>query len=132
MSESSGTEGRLRAAAQDDPAIGAVFSALADPTRRHVVELLSQRSTVTASGLADELPISRQAIAKHLSALATAGLLTRAHQGRETQYSLSPQPLGSAMRWMAAAGARWDEGLARLQADLGGASGPRGSVKPRD
>lgn len=102
-----------------DGAVGAVFAALADPTRRHVVEMLSQHPTVTASGLAVELPISRQAIAKHLQALTDAGLLTREHHGRETQYRLSPEPLGGAMRWMAAAGARWDRRLARLQAELG-------------
>ncbi len=99
--------------------VGAVFAALADPTRRHVVELLSQQPTVTASGLAQELPISRQAIAKHLRALMQAGLLTCVQEGRETQYRLSPQPLGSAMRWMASAGARWDGRLARLQQELG-------------
>lgn len=108
-----------RTATEADPAVGAVFAALADPTRRHIVQLLSKQQTVTASGLAEELPISRQAIVKHLRALTDAGLLTRAQQGRETQYRLSPQPLGSAMRWMAAAGARWDDRLARLQRELG-------------
>jgi DNA-binding transcriptional ArsR family regulator len=133
MSELAGSApgAQLRVPAQGNPAIGAVFAALADPTRRHVVELLSQRSTVTASGLADELPISRQAIAKHLGALTAAGLLTRAYEGRETQYSLSLQSLGSAMRWMAAAGARWDEGLGRLQDDLGRATDPASSEKPQ-
>lgn len=106
--------------ASADPAIGAVFAALADPTRRHVVQLLSTQQSVTASGLAQELPISRQAIAKHLRALVDAGLLTSAHEGRETQYQLSPKPLGSAMSWMAAAGARWDQRLARLQRQLSG------------
>lgn len=110
-------------APQADPAIGLVFAALADPTRRHVVELLSNQQTVTASGLAQELPISRQAIAKHLRALTDAGLLTRIQQGRETRYSLSPQPLDSAVRWIAAAGARWDDRLARLQRELREAAG---------
>jgi DNA-binding transcriptional ArsR family regulator len=98
----------------DESAVGAVFAALADPTRRHVVRLLAQRSTVTASALADDLPISRQAIAKHLAALADAGLVTAAHEGRETRYRLTPRPLGDAMHWMATAGARWDERLAKL------------------
>jgi DNA-binding transcriptional ArsR family regulator len=109
--------GALRESA--DLALGAVFAALADPTRRHVIEMLSQRSTVTASGLAEELPISRQAVAKHLRALTEAGLLARAQQGRETQYRLSPQPLDGAVRWMTAAGARWDQRLARLQEEIG-------------
>ena len=106
------------ASTSSEAGVGAVFAALADPTRRHVVELLSRRSTVTASALAEELPISRQAIAKHLHALAQAGLLTRAQQGREAQYSLSPEPLGAAMRWMAMAGAQWDQRFARLQREL--------------
>ena len=94
--------------------MGAVFSALSDPTRRQVVELLSRRPSVTASQLAQELPISRQAIAKHLATLADAGLVAAAHQGRETRYRLTPEPLTGAMQWMATAGARWDDRLARL------------------
>ncbi len=96
------------------PAVGAVFTALSDPTRRRVIELLSQRPSVTASGLAQELPITRQAIAKHLTTLVDAGLVSAAHEGRETRYRLTPEPLTGAMRWMASAGARWDERLARL------------------
>jgi ArsR family transcriptional regulator, cadmium/lead-responsive transcriptional repressor len=95
--------------------VGAVFAALADPTRRHVVRVLAERPTVTASELAEELPISRQAIAKHLAALAEAQLVAATHEGRETRYRLTPEPLAEAMRWMVAAGARWDERLARLE-----------------
>lgn len=116
-----------------DAAIGTVFTALADPTRRHVVSLLGQRPTVTASALAAELPISRQAIAKHLAALADAGLVTAAHEGRETRYSLTADRLADAMRWMAVAGARWDERLARLERRLGerapGGSAPGGTTR---
>jgi DNA-binding transcriptional ArsR family regulator len=99
-------------------AVGAVFTALADPTRRRVVSVLAKRPTVTASSLAAELPISRQAIAKHLVALAEAGLVTAAHEGRETRYRLTPERLTEAMRWMATAGAHWDERLARLERRL--------------
>jgi DNA-binding transcriptional ArsR family regulator len=99
---------------QSRPAVDAVFTALSDPTRRRVVELLSQRPSVTASGLAQELPITRQAIAKHLTTLVDAGLISAAHEGRETRYRLTPEPLAGAMRWMASAGARWDQRLARL------------------
>ncbi|HEY3944703.1 MAG TPA: metalloregulator ArsR/SmtB family transcription factor [Solirubrobacteraceae bacterium] len=101
-------------APQRHPAVDAVFTALSDPTRRRVVEVLSQRPSVTASGLAQELPITRQAIAKHLTTLVDAGLVSAAHEGRETRYRLTPEPLAGAMRWMASAGARWDQRLARL------------------
>jgi DNA-binding transcriptional ArsR family regulator len=101
-----------------EAAAGAVFAALADPTRRRVVRVLAQRPTVTASALATELPITRQAIAKHLSALADAGLVRAEHEGRETRYRLTPQPLADAVQWMATAGARWDQRLARLERRL--------------
>jgi DNA-binding transcriptional ArsR family regulator len=104
----------------DELPVGAVFAALADPTRRYVISLLAERPTVTASALAAELPISRQAIAKHLSALADAGLVAATHEGRETLYRLTPEPLAHAARWMADAGARWDERLARLGGSLAG------------
>ena len=100
--------------------MGAVFIALSDPTRRQVVELLSRQPSVTASELAQELPITRQAIAKHLSTLADAGLVSASHEGRETRYRLTPEPLTGAMQWMASAGARWDDRLARLSRRLGG------------
>jgi len=105
-----------------EAAVGAVFGALADPTRRHVVQLLAQQPTVTASGLAAQLPITRQAVAKHLSALASAGLVIATHEGRETRYRLTPASLCEAIDWMATASAQWDGRLARLQADLAGSA----------
>ena len=93
----------------------AVFAALADPTRRDVIGRLA-REPLSASALAGELPISRQAIAKHLAALDRAGLVASRRAGRELQYRLDPAPLGDAMAWMASVGARWDERLARLAA----------------
>ncbi len=101
-----------------DDAAGAVFAALADPTRRQVVQVLSERETVTASSLAGELPMSRQAVAKHLALLDEAGLVAGERAGRETRYRLTPGPLSDAMGWMADAGARWDDRLARLQRRL--------------
>jgi DNA-binding transcriptional ArsR family regulator len=98
-----------------DDIAGAVFGALADPTRRRIVQALAQRPTVTASALADELPVTRQAIAKHLAALRDAGLASAEHAGRETRYRLTPGPFTDAMAWMAGAGGQWDERLARLQ-----------------
>lgn len=97
---------------------GPVFAALADPTRRQVIELLSQHPGMTASSLAGELPVSRQAIAKHLAQLRDAGLAEAEVAGRETRYRLTPEPLTGAMAWMAAAGAQWDARLERLRRQL--------------
>lgn len=98
-----------------DDVAGAVFGALADPTRRRIVQALHARPTVTASALAGELPVSRQAIAKHLAALREAGLASAEPAGRETLYRLTPAPFTDAMAWMAATGGQWDERLSRLQ-----------------
>ena len=91
----------------------AVFAALADPTRRAVIGRLAQEP-LSASALAGELPVSRQAVAKHLAALDRAGLVATRREGRELRYSLDPAPMGEAMAWMASVGAQWDERLARL------------------
>ena len=100
--------------------VGAVFAALADPTRRQVVQSLSAGSTVTASRLALELPMTRQAVAKHLAALDHAGLVAAERRGRETHYRLTPAPLTEAASWMTAVGAQWDDRLAALRTHLGG------------
>jgi DNA-binding transcriptional ArsR family regulator len=93
----------------------AVFSALADPTRRRLMARLSAQGPATASDLARELPITRQAIAKHFAALEEAGLVTGERVGREHRYRLTPAPLTEVMTWMAAVGAEWDERLSRLR-----------------
>jgi DNA-binding transcriptional ArsR family regulator len=94
---------------------GRVFTALADPTRREVVEELRRRESVTATELARAFPISRQALAKHLAALDAAGLVRSERRGRETRYSLAPEAFGAALAWMAEAGAAWDGRLERLR-----------------
>ena len=113
---------------------GRVFDALADPNRRYVVEALAGRETATATELAAELPVTRQAVAKHLVALSEAGLVESRREGRETLYELTPGPLGAAMDWIASVGAEWDSRLAALQKHLsggsprhGGGAGRRGS-----
>ncbi len=93
----------------------AVFSALADPTRRQVIRALSEQGPSTATGLATNLPVTRQAVTKHLSALADAGLVTSTRRGREKLYQISPRPLTDAVSWMADLGARWDDRLAALR-----------------
>jgi len=105
----------------NDPT-GRVFDALADPNRRYVVEALAERETATATELAAELPVTRQAVAKHLAALNEAGLVESRREGRETRYELTPGPLAAAMDWMAGVGAEWDSRLARLRMHLTGGS----------
>jgi DNA-binding transcriptional ArsR family regulator len=96
-----------------DP-VGATFAALADPTRRHVVGMLSGVPEVTATELARELPMTRQAVAKHLAALQDAGIVTSERHGRETRYRLTPAPLDDARAWLDRVECEWDARLARL------------------
>jgi DNA-binding transcriptional ArsR family regulator len=98
---------------------GAVFGALADPTRRQLLTALADRPAATATELASELPISRQAVVKHLTALADAGLLDRERAGREVHYRVTPAPLSDAVSWMTEVGGQWDERLASLSRQLG-------------
>jgi DNA-binding transcriptional ArsR family regulator len=92
-----------------------VFAALADPTRRRLVETLASRGSASATALAAELPISRQAVAKHLGALGGAGLVSSHRAGRETLYELRPEPLDEAAEWIARIGGEWEDRLARLK-----------------
>jgi DNA-binding transcriptional ArsR family regulator len=95
-----------------DPA-GAVFGALADPMRRRLLAELAAHPA-TATELANGLPISRQAVTKHLTSLSQAGLLERERAGRDVRYRVTPAPFSEAVSWMAAVGGQWDERLARL------------------
>ena len=95
----------------------AVFTALADPTRRHLIEALASRPA-SATALAGELPISRQAVAKHLAGLRAAQLVSVERAGREALYSLDPKPLGDAAEWIARVGGEWDARLAGLRRAL--------------
>ena len=97
-----------------DDQTGRVFSALADPTRRRLLSAISA-TPATATELADDLPISRQAVTKHLSALADAGLLERERVGRDIRYRVTPEPLTEAVSWMAEVGGQWDRRLASLR-----------------
>ena len=86
--------------------IDRVFSALGDPGRRSLVMAVAARGSATATELAAELPVTRQAVAKQLLALADAGLLRARRAGRETRYEVTPEPLGDAVAWMVAVGGR--------------------------
>jgi DNA-binding transcriptional ArsR family regulator len=94
-----------------------VFSALADPTRRRLLSAIAARPA-TATELAGELPISRQAVVKHLNTLAQAGLLERERDGRDVRYRVTPEPLSDAVSWIAEVGGQWDGRLAALRSSL--------------
>jgi DNA-binding transcriptional ArsR family regulator len=96
--------------------VDSVFAALADATRRDVVRLLSDAGPATPTELAARLPVTRQAVAKHLAALQDAGLVARTREGRLARYALTPQPLADVVDWVAEVGAQWDERLAALRA----------------
>ena len=92
-----------------------VFAALGDATRRTILETVSARGSATPTQLAAELPITRQAVAKHLAVLADAGLVSAERVGRETRFSPGrAEVLGDAIGWMASVGAGWDARLAAL------------------
>jgi DNA-binding transcriptional ArsR family regulator len=95
-----------------------IFFALADPTRREVIRRLSREGPVTVSDLARALPVTRQAVAKHLAALDEAGLISAEREGRRKRYQLTPGPLADAMGWMAEVGSEWDERLQSLRRHL--------------
>jgi DNA-binding transcriptional ArsR family regulator len=96
---------------------GPVFAALSDSTRREVVRRLAQ-DPATATELSASLPVSRQAIAKHLSALAEAGLVRAERHGREVRYQLTPEPLATAVAWINDLDETWTERLAALRDHL--------------
>jgi DNA-binding transcriptional ArsR family regulator len=98
-----------------DDLAGQVFAALADPTRRAVLQAVADGGSRTATELAADLPVSRQAIAKHLAVLQDAGLVTTAKRGREQRFSVTPGPLLDAGAWLTRAGQAWDQRLARLE-----------------
>jgi DNA-binding transcriptional ArsR family regulator len=103
----------MKAAAFQRHEPDAVFAALADPNRRRLLAAVAAAPS-TATELAGGLPITRQAVVKHLSALTEAGLLERERAGREVRYRVTPQPLSDAVGWMAEVGAQWDDRLAAL------------------
>ena len=98
----------------------AVFAALADPTRRSILRAVAESGPVTATALSDTLPITRQAVAKHLGLLRDAGLVVADRAGRETRFTAVTEPLDGLATWAAEAGRHWDARLTRLRRTLEG------------
>lgn len=98
--------------------IQAIFLALADPTRRLILQRLVEEDAATATRLAAGLAISRQAITKHLNTLVEAGLLISQVVGRERQYRLRPNSLQEIADWIAQLETVWNARLDALQQHL--------------
>lgn len=94
--------------------VDAVFAALADPTRRELLRQVAADGPCTATELAAERDISRQAVAKHLGVLGDAGLVVGHREGREVRYHAETAPLARASEWIEVTGAAWDRRLERL------------------
>jgi DNA-binding transcriptional ArsR family regulator len=96
-----------------------VFVALADPSRRGILAALASGGPATATDLADRLPITRQAIAKHLTLLTEAGLVTaEPGERRRVRYRLRSAPMRVAQQFLAALARDWDDRLDALKGHL--------------
>lgn len=102
---------------REDGPVARVLPALADPTRRAVLAGLAARETATATLLAGDLSITRQAVVKHLAVLADAGLVESAREGREVRFRVRAAPLRETASWLAAQADAWDGRLAALKAE---------------
>ena len=94
----------------------AVFAALADPMRSRVLQTLATRGGATATEVAVDLPVTRQAIVKHLGVLDRAGLVTWRKDGRDVRYEVHVDRLRDVARWLDRIASQWDRRLARLKA----------------
>jgi DNA-binding transcriptional ArsR family regulator len=92
-----------------------IFHALADRMRRNLLVNLAENSPKTATQLAEEFPITRQGILKHLNILEDAGLVAVHQIGREKRYAFTPTPLSELEQWLKQLNAKWDERLLRLK-----------------
>ena len=93
----------------------ALLEAVADTSRRRVLDLILAHGDITPTALAAELPFTRQAVAKHLAVLDRAGLVESGRRGREVHYSVRPEHLDRAVRAMAKVAARWEARLAAIK-----------------
>jgi len=88
-----------------------LWSAIAEPSRRRVLDLLVSGGEATASELAEQVPFTRQAVSKHLVVLEEAGLVSRHKRGRDVLFRVEGRRLDEATRAMADLASRWDRRL---------------------
>ncbi len=108
-----------------------LWAAIADPSRRRVLDLLVQRGEASASGLAGHVPFTRQAVSKHLVVLGRAGLISRRRRGREVLYQVDAARLDQATRAMADIARRWDRRLDTIKRLAEAAHAQAGSATPQ-
>jgi DNA-binding transcriptional ArsR family regulator len=96
-----------------------VFAALADPTRRDLIDRLATSGPSSASVLAGDYAVTRQAIVKHLGVLLDAGIVSTERHGNEVRFQVVPGSLHSATLWLERVGGEWDERLAALEKRVG-------------
>jgi predicted transcriptional regulator len=92
-----------------------LWSAIGDPTRRRMLDLLLSQGSGTATSLSGHLPVTRQAVAKHLVVLDRVGLVHAVAAGRERQFRVDPAQLSRAVAQLADVGAAWDARLQRIK-----------------
>lgn len=111
------------------PPIEGVLSALADPTRRQLLDRLGNHGEATATALAAEMSITRQAVVQHLAVLQVAGLVRGQRIGRERRFVVCPQRLTEMARWMDSIAALWDSRLAAIKR-IAEKAHPEGGLQP--
>jgi DNA-binding transcriptional ArsR family regulator len=100
----------MKAAIDDE-----LWSAIGDPTRRRILDLLLADGASTATALSQHLPVSRQAVAKHMAVLDHAGLVNGSANGRERRYDVDQEQLARAVAQLASVQALWDARLSRIK-----------------
>jgi DNA-binding transcriptional ArsR family regulator len=92
-----------------------LWAAIGDPSRRRVLDTLLTRGTATPTALADDLPLTRQAVTKHLAVLDRAGLVSARRQGREVRFAVDPGRLSEAQEALTAVARSWDRRLLAIK-----------------
>lgn len=92
-----------------------LWSAVGDPTRRRMLDLLLANGGGTATGLSDQLPVTRQAVAKHLAVLERVGLVHAKPSGRERRYTVDESQLARAIAQLTSVSDAWDRRLQRIK-----------------
>lgn len=96
-------------------AVDQVFTALADATRRHLLELIAKQGPISASALVLSLDISRQAIVKHLQILEQAGLVSRQRVGKQIRFKVEAHQMAATGRWLVRMAQRWEPALETVE-----------------